>query len=108
MPLTRWVLAHRRIVAAAWVAITLVGIATVGSTTSSFSNKFTVPGREGFITNSRIQAVYHQGGRNAPLLPVVTLPAGQSVSSPAVRAGLLAVEAKLRHAIPGVRTSRAV
>lgn len=45
MPLTRWVLAHRRIVAAAWVAITLVGIATVGSTTSSFSNKFTVPGR---------------------------------------------------------------
>ena len=28
--ITRWVLAHKRIVTAAWVVVTLVGIATVG------------------------------------------------------------------------------
>jgi RND superfamily putative drug exporter len=36
---------------------------------------------------------------------VVTLPAGQSVSSPGVRAGLAQVEAKLHQAIPGARTA---
>src|SRR5947209_986044 len=103
--ITRWVLAHRRIVTVAWIAITLVGIATVGKSTGAFSKKFSNPGREGFVTNSRIQSLYHQGGRNAALVPVVSLSADQSVSSPAVRRGLLAVESRLRAAIPGSRTA---
>ena len=102
---TRWVLAHKRIVAAAWILITLVGIASVGSATKAFSNKFSVPGREGFVTNARIARIYHAGGNYAPLVPVVTLPAGTPVSSPAVRAGLRQTEAKLRAAIPGTRTA---
>jgi RND superfamily putative drug exporter len=102
---TRWVLAHKRIVTGAWVLITLVGIATVGSSTSAFSKKFSVPGREGFTTNDKIVRIYHQGGRYPPLVPVVTLPAGTSVSSPEVRAGLLQIEAKLRQALPGARTA---
>ncbi len=101
--ITRWVLRHRRLVAISWLLVTLVGIATVGKATGSFSNKFTVPGREGFVTNSRIVALYHGGGRNAPLVPVVTLPAGTTVRSPGVRAGLLSVEATLRRTLPGVR-----
>ena len=103
--ITRWVLAHKRIVTAAWVLVTLVGIATVGTSTKAFSNKFSVPGREGFQANDKIARVYHQGGRNAPLLAVVTLPAGTGVSSPTVRAGLTRVQAKLRQAIPGARTA---
>jgi RND superfamily putative drug exporter len=103
--ITRWVLAHKRFVAIAWIAVALVGVATVGKSTSAFSDKFTVPGREGFETNQAIAALYHQGGNYAPLVPVVTLPAGVSVSSPRVRAGLLAVEAKLRAALPGTRTA---
>jgi len=103
--LTRWVLGHKRTVMIAWLVITIVGIATVGSATHAFSKKFSVPGREGFTTNDRIAHVYHQGGRYAPLVPVVTLPAGESVSSPAVRAGLEQVEATLHTAIPGVRTA---
>jgi len=47
----------------------------------------------------------HQGGRDAPVLPVVTLPAGTPVSSRPVRAGLAQMEATLRKAIPGVRTA---
>src|SRR5690349_11173990 len=103
--ITRWVLGHKRIVTIAWVAITLVGIATVGSSTGAFSKKFSVPGREGFTTNDKIAHIYHQGGRYAPLVPVVTLPPGESVSSPPVKAGLAQVEAKLHAAIPGVRTA---
>jgi len=42
---------------------------------------------------------------NAPLLAVVTLPAGTQLSSPAVRGGLDQVAAKLQRAIPGSRTA---
>ena len=51
---TRWVLAHKRIVVSFWVLVTVVGIATVGSSTKSFSTQFSVPGREGFTTNAGI------------------------------------------------------
>ncbi len=102
---TRWVLAHRRVVAAFWILVTLVGVATVGTATGAFSTKFSVPGREGFQTNDRIAHIYHGGGRYAPLVPVVTLPAGASVSSSAVRSGLERIEARLRQAIPGTRTA---
>jgi len=92
-------------VATACLLITLVGIATVGQSTSAFSKKFSVPGREGYSTNTRILQRFHQGGRNAPLVPVVTLPAGLSASSSQVRLGLELVEAKLRQALPGVRVA---
>jgi RND superfamily putative drug exporter len=101
--LTRWVLAHKRLVALAWVAITLVGIATVGSTTSSFSKKFSDPGREGYETNSKILEQFHNGGRNAPLLAVVTLPPGTALTSPHLRQGLEQVQSKLARALPGSR-----
>ncbi|HEY3727034.1 MAG TPA: MMPL family transporter [Solirubrobacteraceae bacterium] len=103
--MTRWVLAHRRIVAAFWIVVTVVGIATVGQATKVFSNEFSVPGREGYETNSAIMRAYHQGGRNAPIVPVVTLPAGTAASSPQVRSGLAQVERKLHAAIPGLRTA---
>jgi RND superfamily putative drug exporter len=100
---TRWVLAHKRLVAGAWILITLVGIATVSHSINSFSKKFSVPGREGYVTNSRILGIYHQGGRYAPLVPVVTLPAGTAVTSPLVRTGLDGVATKLERALPGTR-----
>ncbi len=103
--ITRWVLAHKRLVSLGWVLITVVGMATIGSSVGAFSTKFSVPGREGFTTNDRILRVYHQGGRNAPLVPVVSLPAGETVASPGVRAGLLRIEATLQHALPAVRTA---
>jgi RND superfamily putative drug exporter len=103
--LTRQVLAQRRIVAAFWVAVTLVGIVTVSQSTKSFSKEFGVPGRQGYETNSQILRVFHQGGRNAPLVPTVTLAAGTPVSSPAVLTGLRTVETRLHAAIPGVRTA---
>jgi putative drug exporter of the RND superfamily len=101
--ITRWVLAHKRLVSIFWVAVTLIGIATVSQATKSFSTQFSVPGREGYETNVAIQRIYHQGGSNAPIVGVVTLPAGTPVSSSEVRSGLEQITSKLHAALPGAR-----
>jgi RND superfamily putative drug exporter len=103
-PLTRWVLAHKRAVVIFWVVLTLVGMASAGPATKALKQKFSVPGKEGWVTNQQIARDFHgTGGNNAPLVPVVTLPAGASVSSPAVLGELRAVEARVAHALPGSR-----
>jgi RND superfamily putative drug exporter len=104
--ITRWVLAHRRIVVSFWLVLTLVGAASAGSATKALKQKFTVPGREGFVTNQQIARDFHgTGGNGAPLLAVVTLPAGQQMSSRGVEGELRAVEARLRRTLPGARTA---
>src|ERR1700680_1343933 len=104
--LTRWVLAHKRIVVAFWVILTLVGAASAGSATKALKQKFSVPGKEGWVTNQQIAREFHgTGGNSAPLLPVVTLPAGHAVDSPAVLGELRAVEARLQRALPGSRVA---
>jgi putative drug exporter of the RND superfamily len=103
--ITRWVLAHKRLVVIFWLSVTLVGIASVSTAIKGFSTTFSVPGREGYETNQAIARIYHQGGRNAPLLGVVALPSDVPVSSPRVRAGLTRIEATLRRVIPGIRTA---
>ncbi|HEY7831175.1 MAG TPA: MMPL family transporter [Solirubrobacteraceae bacterium] len=103
-PLTRWVLAHKRIVVIFWLLLTLVGIASASSATKSLKQKFSVPGKEGWVVNQQIVRDFHgTGGNSAPLLPVVTLPAGQSVGSPAVQGQLRALEARIEHTLPGTR-----
>jgi RND superfamily putative drug exporter len=105
-PLTRWVLAHKRIVVVFWVLLTLIGMASAGSATKSLKQKFSVPGKEGWVTNQQIARDFHgTGGNGAPLLPVVTLPAGRSVSSPSVLGELRSVEARLLRALPGSRVA---
>jgi len=102
--ITRWVLAHKRIVVCFWVLVTLVGMASAGSATKALKQKFSVPGKEGWITNQQIAHRFNgTGGNGAPLLAVVTLPAGRQLSSPAVQSGLRAVESRLERALPGAR-----
>src|SRR5882762_4299234 len=94
--LTRWVLAHRRLVVCFWVVLTLVGMASAGSATKALKQKFSVPGKEAWVTNQQIAHRFHgTGGNNAPLLAVVTLPPGQSASSKTAHEGLRAVESRL-------------
>ena len=81
--LTRWVLAHKRIVVGFWLLLTVVGIAAAGPATSALKQKFSVPGREGYETNVQIAKHYAgTGGEHPPLVPVVTLPPGKTVDSP--------------------------
>jgi putative drug exporter of the RND superfamily len=102
--LTRWVLAHKRIVVVIWVALTIAGTAASGPATDALEPGFSVPNGEGWETNEAIAARYRDtGGDTAPLVPVVTLPAGKTVDSPGIKAELAAIDERLREALPGAR-----
>src|SRR5207248_8972131 len=93
---TRAVLAHKRLVVCFWVALTLVGLASAGSATKALKQKFSVPGKEGWVTNQLIAKEFHgTGGNTSPLVPVVMLPAGRTVDSAGVKAQLRAAEARV-------------
>src|SRR5262249_26962436 len=102
--LTRWVLAHKRIVVAAWAVLTLIGMATVSHSRKAMNQKFTVPGEEGFETN---QTIVHRfagtGGDTGTVLPVVTLPKGTTVDSPGIRGQLAEIDKQAEKAVPGAR-----
>ncbi|HEX8076068.1 MAG TPA: MMPL family transporter [Thermoleophilaceae bacterium] len=102
--ITRWVLAHQRLVVAFWIVVTLVGMASAGSATKALKQKFSVPGKEGWIANTDIAREFRgTGGNHAPLVPVVTLPAGKTVSAPGVRDDLRSVETRIEQTLPGSR-----
>ena len=103
--LTSWVLRHKRLVLGFWVAVTVVSFAAIGPAGSALSQQFNVPGREGFETNEEIAAIYGAGGDVAPIVPVVTLPEGKTVDSPAVRTELDAALRKVEAALPGSMTA---
>ena len=103
--LTRWVLAHKKLVVAVWAVLTIAGIAAVGPANRSFEQQFTIPGKEAFAANSRIAAAYGNGGDVAPLVPVVSLPAGRTVDSPGVAADLASALARIRDAVPHSRVA---
>jgi RND superfamily putative drug exporter len=85
---TRWVLAHRRLVAGVWILVTVAAIAALKPAGDALSKEFTVPGRQGFETNRQIASIHGNGGDVAPIVPVVTLPEGTTIDSPAVAAEL--------------------
>jgi putative drug exporter of the RND superfamily len=104
--LTRWVLAHKRLVVAFWIAVTVAAFAAMQPAGDALSDQFTVPGREGFETNREIAAVYGTGGSDVtPIVPVVTLPAGTTVDSSGVRSELSAALAKVQAALPDARVA---
>jgi RND superfamily putative drug exporter len=102
--LTRWVLGHKRTVVITWIVLTIAGIAAAGPASDALENDFSIPDKESWRTNVQIAERYG-GDRNGgtPLLPVVTLPQGESVRSPGVRADLARIDARLERALPGAR-----
>jgi RND superfamily putative drug exporter len=102
--LTRWVLAHKRIVVVGWILLTVAGIAASGPASGRLTNDSSVPDREGWETTVAIAERYDgSGDSSSPLLPVVTLPRGTTVDSPGVRPQLAAVDSRLRAALPHAR-----
>jgi putative drug exporter of the RND superfamily len=101
--LTRRVLQHKRLVAVSWILLTLIGIGAAGPASSALDQRFSVPGREGWEASQEILKTYGNGGETLPLVPVVTLPKGQTVSSPGVRAELTKIEDAARKAVPRSR-----
>ena len=103
--LTRRVLRHKRLVAAAWILLTIFGMAAAGPASEALDQRFSVPGREGWETSQKILKVYGNGGESPPLVPVATLPSGTTVTSPGVRAQLRKLEDTVRRAAPGSRVA---
>ena len=102
--LTRWVLSHRKLVVALWLALAVAGVAATGPADRSFEQQFSVPG-EAFAANSRIVETYGNGGDAAPLVPVVSLPEGRTVDSPGVRDALAGALRRIEAAVPGSRVA---
>ncbi|MGH2716227.1 MAG: MMPL family transporter [Thermoleophilaceae bacterium] len=102
--LTRWVLSHKRAVVLVWVALAIAGVAAAGPASDALKPEFSVPDKEGWETNVSIAERYRgTGGDSPPLIPVVTLPEGESVDSPEVRGDLAAIDDRLERALPQAR-----
>jgi RND superfamily putative drug exporter len=101
--LTRWVLAHKRLVAVGWLVLTLAGFYGATQVTDALTEDFTMPESASTVTNERIVSRFDSGGATPPLVAVVTLPPGTTASAPAVRADLRALEQDLARAVPGAR-----
>jgi RND superfamily putative drug exporter len=68
--LTRWVLAHRRLVALAWIAVTAAGMWAAATISDSLSQSFTAPGRPAFEANEEIVRTFGTGGVVPPVVLV--------------------------------------
>ncbi len=102
--LTRFVLRHKALVALAWLLVAVAGVMTVGGTTHRMTNDFSMPG-QAFKTDNQIVAEYGNGGSQAPYVPVLTVPAGQRATDPAVAAQAGRVFAAIAASAPGLRVA---
>jgi RND superfamily putative drug exporter len=88
------------------VVLTIAGVMAAGPASRALDQKFSVPNKEGWETNEAIAAKYNgTGGDTSPLLPVVTLPQGQSIDSPQVKNDLTKLDQTLAKALPGSRVA---
>src|ERR671911_157516 len=102
--ITRWVLAHKRSVAAFWVVLTVTGMFGASQVTDRLDDEFSMPSSAAFAANEEIEERFSTGGGNAqPFIAVAELPAGSSADDPAVRADLRRLERDLGEELPGAR-----
>jgi RND superfamily putative drug exporter len=98
-----WSIAHRWIVIAGWLVLTLAGGLAAAQTGHRLSYGFDLPGQPAYETNAAILARFGSGGDNPPLVVAVRLPVGTSVNSAGVRGELASVFGAAGKALPGAR-----
>jgi putative drug exporter of the RND superfamily len=92
-------------VAGLWVAIFGGAALLIGPTLGATEPSVFASGRESFDANARILATYSSGGTSAPIVPVLTLPEGKTVDSPAVRQEFARAFERLERRVPAVRVA---
>ena len=102
LTLTHWVLTHKRTVVGLWLVVTVVAFAAMKPAGDALSQEFPLPGQEAYEVNRQIVDRYGSGGDVAPLVPVVTASAGQTVDAKQFAAALDRVE----QAVPGSRVTQ--
>jgi RND superfamily putative drug exporter len=99
---TRWILDHSRLVGVVWLIVVVASLASISSANNALSQSWSLPGKPGYETDQSIRHRYRTGGAS-PLVPVITLPAGISVQTPAVQAKLRGVFDRVQQAVPHAR-----
>ena len=84
--ITRLALRHRRLVAIAWITLTIVGVLTVSSATSGLSHGFNTPGTAGYEANAHMLQRFGIDGNEQPTVAVLHLPAGAGMGTAAGQA----------------------
>jgi RND superfamily putative drug exporter len=102
--LTRFVLRHKALVGLTWLLIAVAGVMTVSGTTHRMTNDFSMPG-QAFKVDNQIVAEYGNGGSQSPYVPVLTVPAGERVTDPAVTAETGRVFGAITAGVPDVRVA---
>ena len=102
--LTRFVLRHKALVALFWMVVAVAGVLTVSGTTHRMTNNFSMPG-QAFKVDNQIAKTYGNGGSQAPFVPVLTAPAGQRISDPAVARQTGRILAAAAAALPHARVA---
>jgi RND superfamily putative drug exporter len=99
--LSKWVIRHRLMVGLLWLAITVVGLVIAPSVSGRLKsgNQFS----SAAVTANKQMAAHYGGVTQNPGVLVLDLPAGQTVTAPAVRSALTAVDAALTKAVPDLR-----
>lgn len=97
--ITAIILRHQLIVVLSWLAIAVLGFATLGSTTKRLSTDFALPGQPGYVTDQRITELYHNGGGQQPTIVTATAPDGTR-ADPGLAHNVFAAAAA---AVPGTR-----
>src|SRR3954454_14422479 len=78
--IAEFVLRHRRWVLVSWLLVVIVGVMLVNKTNSRLVVDFSLPGQPGTQTANQIDQEFHAGGKTAPYVVTITLPAGQTVT----------------------------
>ena len=73
------VLRHRRLVALAWIVLTVAGGLTVSQATSRMTYSYTTPGQAGYEANLHLTQRFGIDGTFEPTLAVLHLPAGETM-----------------------------
>ena len=69
---SRWVLGHRLMVGAVWLAVAVAGAATAAMTVDRLSYEFALPGQPAYEANQAITGEFGGGGADDPLLVVAS------------------------------------
>src|SRR5690348_9601310 len=78
--IAEFVLRHRRLVGLSWLIVVIAGIALTQRTTNRLVIDFSLPGQPGTTTANQIDSEFHAGGKTAPYVLTLTLPAGQTIT----------------------------
>ncbi len=99
--IARLVLKHRLVIGICWLVILAAAFMGVSHVSGRLSPQFSLPGQPGYLTNQKILQRYGMDGGQQPLVPIVTLPAGQTAVTS--RAALAHAFVQLASMQPGSR-----